>query len=86
MGLGIVGVFPSLVNFLPNQAFLNSDTAPPPKNRRLQICMEEYLYEWYQEGPEKRKEYGELGREYALREDVAFSSKHMLGSVYIISV
>ncbi len=49
VGLGIVGVFPSLVNFLPNQAFLNSDTAPPPKNRRLQICMEEYLYEWYQE-------------------------------------
>ena len=49
VGLGIVGIFPSLVNFLPNQAFLNSDTAPPPKNRRLQICMEEYLYEWYQE-------------------------------------
>jgi len=49
VGLGIVGVFPSLVNFLPNQSFLNSDTAPPPNNRRLQICMEEYLYEWYQE-------------------------------------
>ena len=49
VGLGVVGVFPSLVNFLPNQSFLNSDTAPPPKNRRLQICMEEYLYEWYNE-------------------------------------
>tara|TARA_Y100000593_G_C4286688_1_gene325882 strand:- start:673 stop:1752 length:1080 start_codon:yes stop_codon:yes gene_type:complete len=39
----------------------------------------EALYEWYQEGPEKRTEYGQLGREFALREDVAFSSKHMCG-------
>ena len=37
----------------------------------------EALYEWYKETPETRKEYGELGREYALREEVAFSAKHM---------
>ncbi len=35
------------------------------------------LYEWYEEGPEKRKEYGELGREYALKEEVGFSAKNM---------
>ena len=37
----------------------------------------EALYQWYEEGSEKRKEYGELGREYALREEVGFSSKEM---------
>ena len=37
----------------------------------------EALYEWYKETPEDRKEYGELGREYALREDVGFSAKNM---------
>tara|TARA_B100000287_G_scaffold401771_1_gene422128 strand:- start:294 stop:1775 length:1482 start_codon:yes stop_codon:yes gene_type:complete len=35
------------------------------------------LFEWYEEGKEKRKEYGELGREYAMRKDVAFSAKEM---------
>ena len=37
----------------------------------------EALYEWYNEGPDRRKESGLLGREFALREDVAMSSKHM---------
>jgi len=39
----------------------------------------EALYEWYQEGPDKRKIAGEKAREFALREDIAFSSKHMCG-------
>ena len=39
----------------------------------------EALYQWYEEGPEKRKEYGELGREYALKEEVGFSSTNMCG-------
>ena len=37
----------------------------------------EALYEWYEEGPEKRKEVGEKAREFALKPEVAFSSKHM---------
>jgi TRAP-type mannitol/chloroaromatic compound transport system permease large subunit len=46
-GLAIVGVFPSLVNYLPNRVYLTSETAPPPKNPRLQYCVEEFLFEQY---------------------------------------
>ena len=49
VGLGIVGAFPSLVNFLPNQAFLTSETAPPPKNRRLQNCLEKQIFVYYKD-------------------------------------
>lgn len=41
LALAIVGVFPALVNYLPNRASLLSETAPPPKNPRLQYCIEE---------------------------------------------
>jgi tripartite ATP-independent transporter DctM subunit len=47
LGLAIVGTFPSLVNFLPNKSFLSADTAPPPKNPRLQLCLEEHLFTAY---------------------------------------
>ena len=46
-GLAIVGTFPSLVNYLPNRVYLTSETAPPPKNPRLQYCIEEYLFPEY---------------------------------------
>ncbi|MDE0779445.1 MAG: TRAP transporter large permease subunit [Alphaproteobacteria bacterium] len=49
LGLAIVGTFPSLVNFLPNQSFLSAETAPPPKNPRLQICIEDHLFPIYDE-------------------------------------
>ena len=49
VGLGIVGIFPSLVNFLPNQSFLTADTAPPPKNPRLQQCLEQHIFAVYEE-------------------------------------
>ena len=32
VGLTIVGINPSLVNYLPTKTFLSSETAPPPKN------------------------------------------------------
>ncbi len=47
MGLAIVGVYPPLVNYLPNRVYLTSETAPPPKNPRLQACVEEYLFREY---------------------------------------
>ncbi|MGB0573045.1 MAG: TRAP transporter large permease subunit [Alphaproteobacteria bacterium] len=47
VGLAIVGFFPSLVNFLPNKSFLTADTAPPPQNPRLQACIEEHLFSFY---------------------------------------
>ena len=47
VGLGIVGFNPSLVNYLPTKTFLSSETAPPPKNPRLQLCLEDYLFDFY---------------------------------------
>ncbi len=44
IALGIVGYFPPLVNYLPNRMSLLSETAPPPRNPRLQYCIEEYTY------------------------------------------
>ena len=52
VGLGIAGTFPSLVNFLPNQSFLTADTAPPPKNPRLQQCLEQRIFADYDENGE----------------------------------
>jgi len=44
LGLAIAGVFPGLVNYLPNKTHLVSETAPPPSNPRLQECLENYLF------------------------------------------
>ncbi|MGH1445524.1 MAG: TRAP transporter large permease subunit [Cognatishimia sp.] len=43
--LGIVGFYPQLVNYLPNRVSLLSETAPPPRNPRLQICLEDHVYQ-----------------------------------------
>ncbi len=45
VALGIVGAYPALVNYLPNRISLLSETAPPPRNPRLQVCLEDYVYE-----------------------------------------
>ncbi len=42
IALAIVGVTPQLVNYLPNRVSLLSETAPPPRNPKLQYCLEEY--------------------------------------------
>jgi tripartite ATP-independent transporter DctM subunit len=47
VGLAIAGVFPSLVNYLPNKTQLVSETAPPPNNPKLQQCLENYLFAEY---------------------------------------
>jgi len=41
--LFIVGIFPQLVNYLPNRVSLLSETSPPPRNPKLQICLEDYV-------------------------------------------
>lgn len=43
VALGIVGYYPQLVNYLPNRASLLGETAPPPRNPKLQLCLEEYV-------------------------------------------
>ena len=41
--LGIVGFNPQLVNWLPARVSLLSENAPPPRNPRLQVCVEEMM-------------------------------------------
>lgn len=42
IALAIVGYYPPLVNYLPNRLSLLSETAPPPRNPKLQQCLDEY--------------------------------------------
>ncbi len=44
VALFIVAEFPALVNYLPNRVSLTSETAPPPLNPRLQVCMQKYVF------------------------------------------
>ena len=43
LALAIVGYYPQMVNYLPNRMSLLSDSSPPPRNPKLQICLEEYV-------------------------------------------
>ena len=52
IALVIVGLSPALVNYLPMRITLASDTAPPPVNPRLQYCIEEYVFEQFDENGE----------------------------------
>ena len=47
LALGIVGYFPSLVNYWPMRVSLTSETAPPPANPRLQYCIERRVLPQY---------------------------------------
>jgi len=46
-GLAIAGYFPALVNYLPKRIFLTSENAPPPVNPKLQVCLEEFVFNVY---------------------------------------
>lgn len=43
IALGIVGYYPQLVNYLPNRVSFLSETSPPPRNPKLQQCLEAYV-------------------------------------------
>ena len=45
LALGVVGFYPFLVNYLPNRVNFLSETSPPPKNPKLQYCIEKYMKE-----------------------------------------
>ena len=47
VALAIVGFYPPLVNYLPARTSLTGETAPPPRNPRLQRCLEQHLFEQY---------------------------------------
>jgi tripartite ATP-independent transporter DctM subunit len=42
VALAIVGFYPQLVNYLPNRISLLGEAAPPPRNPKLQLCLEDY--------------------------------------------
>ena len=45
VALAIVGYYPQLVNYLPNRVSLLGETAPPPRNPKLQHCLEDYVHD-----------------------------------------
>ncbi len=49
VALGIVGLYPALVNYLPKRLSLTAESAPPPLNPALQYCMEDYVSEQFAE-------------------------------------
>ena len=53
IGLGIVGFYPSLVNYLPARTYLTSHVAPPPMNPKLQHCLQEYKFAIYKNEEQK---------------------------------
>ncbi len=46
-GLLIVGLYPSLSNYIPFRSYLTSDLAPPPTNPKLERCLMDYTYTLY---------------------------------------
>ncbi len=48
VGLGIVGYYPTLVNYLPYRTYLTSEVSPPPMNPRLQDCLQDYKFDLYE--------------------------------------
>ena len=53
VALVIVALTPAMVNYLPTRISLSADTAPPPINPRLQYCIEEYLFDYYDQNQEQ---------------------------------
>lgn len=49
LGLTVAGYYPTLVNYLPSRIQLTSETAPPPTNPKLQYCLQNYLFEYFDE-------------------------------------
>ncbi len=49
VALAIVGATPSLVNYLPDRISLTAETAPPPRNPRLQYCLEQNVFAQYRD-------------------------------------
>jgi len=43
LALFIVGSYPPLVNYLPNRVSFLSETSPPPRNPKLQMCLEDFV-------------------------------------------
>jgi len=62
VGLVIAGLYPPLVNYLPDRIYLTSETAPPPINPRLQACLEEMVFADYDANGERLRAAVERAR------------------------
>lgn len=52
--LAIVGAYPPLVNYLPNRVNFLSESSPPPRNPKLQLCLEDYVSQKLSESTQTR--------------------------------
>ena len=77
IALAIVGVTPSLVNYLPNRISLTADTAPPPLNPRLQYCLEQNIFAQYRDRETEIRDA--IGRARAL--DIGILPKKLAKSI-----
>ncbi len=57
VALVIVALTPAIVNYLPTRISLSADTAPPPINPRMQYCIEEYLFDYYDSNEKQLRGY-----------------------------
>jgi tripartite ATP-independent transporter DctM subunit len=57
VALVIVALTPPMVNYLPTRISLSAETAPPPINPQLQYCIEEVLFDHYDNNTEQLRSY-----------------------------
>ena len=57
VALAIVAFIPPLVNYLPMRINLSTETAPPPINPKLQYCIEEMLFDYYDTNEDKLRSH-----------------------------
>ena len=57
VALTLVALTPAMVNYLPTRISLSSETAPPPINPRLQPCIEEMLFDYYDDNAEQLRSH-----------------------------
>ena len=50
LALAVTGLYPQLVNYLPNRVSYLSETAPPPRNPKLQYCVDSFVFEQLDNG------------------------------------
>ncbi len=66
VGLGIVGYFPQLVNYLPLRSYYSSEVSPPPLNPKLQDCLIKFTNKKYSENFNNSLAYVESINSYNL--------------------
>ncbi len=57
VALTLVALTPAMVNYLPTRISLSAETAPPPINPRLQPCIEEMLFKYYDNNAEQLRSH-----------------------------